>query len=79
MSTDSHGVIMSAQVSAMVPYADLGGVFVPASHVWYKTNKNKYNEYPILKEPLIWTSLLVRYPIPNMRFTTYKNTFRCEM
>ena len=26
MSTDNHGVIMSAQVSAMVPYAHLGGV-----------------------------------------------------
>ena len=45
MSTNSYGLIMSDQVSAIVPYADFRGEFVPASHVWYKTNKNKYNEY----------------------------------
>ena len=32
-STISYGLIMSDQVSAMVPYADMRGEFVPASHV----------------------------------------------
>ena len=33
VSTNNYGLIMSDQVSAIVPYADLNGEFVPASHV----------------------------------------------
>ena len=33
VSTNSYGLIMSGQVSAIVPYADFRGEFVPASHV----------------------------------------------